>query len=47
LLFQAGEDDGLLAAALERMGQHQVQVQSLEGRPASLEEVFAHYTGAA
>ncbi|MCI0396886.1 MAG: ABC transporter ATP-binding protein [Chloroflexi bacterium] len=45
LYFQAGEEDGTLMAALDCLRQQGAQVYSVEGHPASLEEVFAHYTG--
>lgn len=44
LLFQAGEEDGILTALLDRLRQYQVTVYSIEGHPPSLEEVFRHFT---
>ena len=44
LLFQAGQSDGSLAAVLNSLRQYEVSVLSVEGHPASLEEVFSHYT---
>jgi ABC-2 type transport system ATP-binding protein len=44
LLFQAGEEDGILTALLDSLHDHQVTVYSIEGHPPGLEEVFAHFT---
>jgi ABC-2 type transport system ATP-binding protein len=44
LHFQAGEADGRLAAVLDYLHRHNVTVQAVESRPASLQEVFAHFT---
>jgi hypothetical protein len=44
LLFQAGQSDGSLEAVLNSLRQYEVSVLSIEGHPASLEEVFSHYT---
>ncbi|MDV7390826.1 hypothetical protein RZS08_05710, partial [Arthrospira platensis SPKY1] len=44
LHFSAGEQDGTLTAVLDLLRAHNVQIQSIEGAPPTLEEVFAHYT---
>jgi hypothetical protein len=44
LLFQAGEEDGILTALLDILRHHQVTVNSIEGHPPGLEEVFEHFT---
>jgi ABC-2 type transport system ATP-binding protein len=44
LHFQAGETDGRLAAVLDHLHRHNVTIHAIENRPASLEEVFAHFT---
>jgi ABC-2 type transport system ATP-binding protein len=43
LSFQATETDGTLTAVLDCLREDQVHIYSLDGRPASLEQVFAHY----
>jgi ABC-2 type transport system ATP-binding protein len=44
LHFWASEQDGTLTAVLDLLRAHNVQIQSIEGAPPTLEEVFAHYT---
>jgi ABC-2 type transport system ATP-binding protein len=42
--FRAAEADGRLAAVLEYLHGQKVAIHAIESRPASLEEVFAHFT---
>jgi len=44
LHFQAGEEDGLLTAVLASLHQYQVNIQTINSTPPTLEEVFHHYT---
>jgi ABC-2 type transport system ATP-binding protein len=44
LLFQTGESDGSLTPILDALRQNGVTINSIEGHPPSLEEVFAHFT---
>jgi len=44
LLFQSGEEDGILNDMLDCLRQNEVTVYNIEGHPPSLEEVFAHFT---
>lgn len=46
LLFQTGESDGSLTPVLDALRRNGVTINSIEGHPPSLEEVFAHFTGA-
>jgi ABC-2 type transport system ATP-binding protein len=46
LLFQTGESDGSLTPIVDTLRQNGVTINSIEGHPPSLEEVFAHFTGA-
>jgi ABC-2 type transport system ATP-binding protein len=43
--FRAGESDGRLTAVLDALRGRDIAIHTIEGRPPSLEEVFAHYTG--
>jgi ABC-2 type transport system ATP-binding protein len=45
LLFQTGESDGSLTPILDTLRENGVTINSIEGHPPSLEEVFAHFTG--
>jgi ABC-2 type transport system ATP-binding protein len=44
LHFRAGETDGRLAAVLDYLHRQKVTIHTIDSRPASLEEVFAHFT---
>jgi ABC-2 type transport system ATP-binding protein len=44
LLFQTGEADGSLTPIVDSLRQSGVRINSIEGHPPSLEEVFAHFT---
>jgi ABC-2 type transport system ATP-binding protein len=46
LLFKTGESDGSLTPIVDTLRQQGVSIKSIEGHPPSLEEVFAHFTGA-
>lgn len=46
LLFKTGESDGSLTPIVDTLRQQGVTINSIEGHPPSLEEVFAHFTGA-
>lgn len=45
LSFSVPDGGPTLTAALDRLREHGVQIQGVESRPATLEEVFAHYSG--
>ena len=44
LLFKTGESDGSLTPIVDALRQSGVRINSIEGHPPSLEEVFAHFT---
>jgi ABC-2 type transport system ATP-binding protein len=44
LLFKTGEADGSLTPIVDTLRQSGVRINSIEGHPPSLEEVFAHFT---
>lgn len=44
LLFKTGEADGSLTPIVDTLRQNGVRINSIEGHPPSLEEVFAHFT---
>ncbi len=44
LSFSAGESDGVLSGVFDLFGQHGLNVYAVDGAPASLEEVFTHFT---
>jgi ABC-2 type transport system ATP-binding protein len=45
LIFNTGEADGSLTPILDTLRQNRVRINSVEGHPPSLEEVFSHFTG--
>ena len=42
--FRSSEEDGVLAAVLAALCQHDLMITSVEGAPPTLEEVFTHFT---